>query len=47
MNPNKRLGVALWLIGLVIMHLLALLLPEELTAGRWATYGFALFAFFS
>ena len=47
MNPNKRLGIALWLIGLVVMHLLALLLPEELTAGRWATYGFALFAFFS
>ena len=47
MKSSKLLGAALWLIGLVTMHLIALLLPEELTAGRWAVYGFGLLAFFS
>lgn len=44
---NKSLGVFLWLIGLVATHLALFLLSPEMTAARWVTYGFTLFAFLS
>lgn len=44
---NKPLGVFLWLLGLVAVHLVIFLLSPEMTAARWITYGFTLFAFFS
>ena len=44
---NKSLGVFLWLIGLVAAHLVLFLLSPEMTAARWITYGFTLFAFLS
>lgn len=44
---NKPLGVLLWLSGLVAAHLVLFLLSSEMTAARWITYGFTLFAFLS
>lgn len=47
MRNNKILGISLWLVGLAAAHLVVFLLPSEMTAARWITYGFTLFAFLS
>lgn len=47
MRHQKAFGSALWLIGLALAHLFLFLLPREVTASVWITYGFTLIAFFS
>lgn len=47
MKNNKILGILLWAIGLIVVHLVSFLIPKNYTSAVWVTYGFALFAFMS
>lgn len=47
MRNNKILGVLLWVIALLAVHLVIFVIPDAYTMAVWVTYGFTLFAFLS
>lgn len=47
MRNNKVLGVALWAIALLAIHIIIFAIPDAYTPAIWITYGFDLFAFIS
>lgn len=47
MRNNKILGVLLWVIALLAVHLVIFVIPDTYTMAIWITYGFTLFAFLS
>lgn len=47
MKNNKFLGMGLWGVGLLAVHLLIFCIATNFTTAIWVTYGFTLFVFFS
>ncbi len=47
MNRNNKLGIAAWILGLVLANVLLFCLSREMTPTLWVTFGFVWFAFLS
>jgi len=45
MKNNKILGVCIWVIGLIVVHLIFFAISGTYTATIWITYGFTILAF--
>lgn len=46
-NKNKKMGLAVWALGLVLANALLFCLSRELTMTVWITFGFVWLAFLS